>query len=86
MARRKGAYRRYLRKRRRDERLAASREAEVLAAKLEAHLSPERWAMVEATWEARPDLYLPQQRRDFLIGEATRLGILDLAPLPAFGG
>jgi len=86
MARGKGAYERYLRKRRRDERLAAGREAEVLAARLQAHLGPEQWAMIEAKWEARPDLYLPDQRRDFLIGEATRLGMLDLAPLPALGG
>jgi len=86
MARKKGAYKRYLAQRRRDERLRASREAEVLAARLQAHLSPAQWAEMEARWEARPDLYLPDQRRDFLIGEATRLGMLDLVPLSVFGG
>ncbi|MFQ6101768.1 MAG: hypothetical protein ACE5OS_11125 [Anaerolineae bacterium] len=85
MARRKGAYKRYLAHRRRDERLAASREAEGLAATLQAHLTPARWSEVEARWEARPDLYLPDQRRDFLVSEATRLGMLDLVPLSVFG-
>jgi hypothetical protein len=85
MARKKGAYKQYLAQRRRTERLAASREAEVLAAKLEAHLSPGQWAEVKANWEARPDLYLPSHHLNFLICEAGRLGRLDLIPLSAVG-
>ena len=84
MARRRyRARRQFLDLRRREDRLAASREAEVVKAKLQAHLSDEEWAEVEARWEARPDLYLPQQRRDFLVGEANRLGLLHVVPLSA---
>ena len=86
MARRHGGHRQYLAQLRRGERLAASREAEVLSARLRVHLSQEQWTEVEAGWEARPDLYLPQDRVNFLVSEAQRLGRLDLVPLTAIGG
>ena len=81
----KGAYRRYIDQRRGIERLAASREAEVIEAKLQAHTDAQQWAEVQARWEARPDLYLPEQRRDFLVSEAQRLDLLDLVLLSVFG-
>ena len=86
MAKKKGQYRRYIDQRRGIERLAASREAEVIEAKLQAHMDAPTWAEVQARWDARPDLYLPEQRRDFLVSEAQRLDLLDLVPLSVFGG
>jgi len=57
----------------------------VIEAKLQAHTDAQQWAEVQARWEARPDLYLPEQRRDFLVSEAQRLDLLDLVLLSVFG-
>ena len=64
-------------------RLAASRQCEEIVAKLQAHLSDEAWEEVQARWDARPELYLPEQKRDFFIAEAVRLDLLDLVPVAA---
>lgn len=71
---------------RREDRYNASLWAGVIEAKLQAALSPEAWAEIEAAWQTKDDLeaYLPEQRRDFLVAEAQRVGRLDLVPLEAF--
>ena len=84
MARKRRAYGGYQAHRQRNERLAASTEAEVLAARLQTQLTREQWTQVQANWEARPDLYMPQDRLSFLISEADRLGVLDLLPLATY--
>lgn len=73
----------FLARLRQHQRLAASRQAEEIVAKLQAHLSDEVWQEVQARWDARPELYLPEQKRDFFIAEAARLDLLDLVPVAA---
>jgi hypothetical protein len=81
-------WRQYLRRQRRIARYEASLEASVVEARLQANLSQEQWREIESKWTQKDDLdaYLPQQRLDFLVGEAHRLGMLDLVPLAVFGG
>jgi hypothetical protein len=75
----------HLQTQRRIDRYNASLWARIIEAKLKVALTPEEWAEIEAKWDAEDDLdaYLPQQRRDFLVSEADRLGRLDLVPLEA---
>jgi hypothetical protein len=68
---------------RRQQRFAASRHAEEIEAKLQAHLTEDQWQEVQARWDARPELYLPEQKLDFFIGEAVRLDLLDVVPVSA---
>ena len=78
-------WRKHLQKQRQLARLQASREAEVLEAKLQAHLPAKAWDEIEAKWQALPDTeaYLPEQKRDFLVKQADALGRLDLVPVSA---
>lgn len=78
-------WRKHLQLQRRNERYDASLWATIIEAKLQAALNPEEWEEIEAKWSAEDDwdAYLPQQRRDFLVAEANRLGRLDLVPLGA---
>jgi hypothetical protein len=88
MAHRRKNWREHLRRQRRIARYEASLEATVIEARLQANLSWKQWCEIESKWMQKDDLdaYLPQQRLDFLIGEARHLGMLDLVPLAAFGG
>lgn len=88
MARRRKSWREHLRRQRRIARYETSLVATVIEARLQSSLSREQWREIESKWTQKDDLdaYLPQQRLDFLIGEARRLGMLDLVPLAAFGG
>jgi hypothetical protein len=81
-------WREHLQRQRRIARYEASLEATVVEARLQVNLSREQWREIESKWTQKDDLdaYLPQQRLDFLIGEARRLGMLDMVPLAAFGG
>ena len=83
MGRRHRQHNHFLAAVRRRQRFAASRHAEEIEAKLQAHLSDEQWQEVQARWDARPDLYLPEQKLDFFIREAQRLDLLHLVPVSA---
>lgn len=77
MARRRKSWRKRLEKQRQIARYEASLEARAIAARLQAQLPGEIWDEVETDWQARKDLdaCLPQQRRDYLIGVATRFNV-----------
>lgn len=75
----KRANRQFLDHQRRLERMAASRAAEVLAARLQARLAPDQWQIIEEEWN-HGSRYMPQERLDFLAKQAVRFGLLDLIP------